>query len=73
MSSWQNWVVLLILVLCVLWIGGKLYVSIRKMKRKESLCGSCPGGCCHGSGPSGAKRSGKAASLAKKNKKSCCG
>ena len=73
MSGWQDWIVLLVLVLCVLRIGGKIYFSIRKMKRKQSLCDSCSGGCCHCSGASDAKWSGKSASLTKKNKKTCCG
>ena len=69
MSGWQDWIVLLVLVLCVLRIGGKIYFSIRKMKRKQSLCDSCSGGCCHCSGASNAKWSGKSASLTKKTRK----
>ena len=74
MSSWQDWIVLVVLVLCALWIGSRIYSSVRKMRRKESLCDSCPGGgCCHSLNSSGAKWNGKPVSLTKKNKKSCCG
>ena len=73
MNGWQDWIVLLVLVLCVVWIGRKIYSSACRMRRKESLCNSCPGGCSQCPGTSDAKWNGKSVSLAKKNKKSCCG
>lgn len=45
MSNWQNWLVILIVILSFGWVAYKLYQFIMRAKRKESPCDSCATGC----------------------------
>ena len=45
MNNWQDWAVIIILILCVVWIANKTYKLIIRTKRNESPCNSCATGC----------------------------
>lgn len=45
MNNWQDWAVIIILILCVVWIANKTYKLIIRTKRNESPCSSCATGC----------------------------
>ena len=45
MSNWQEWAVVVILILCLVWIANKTYKFITRTKRNESPCSSCATGC----------------------------
>lgn len=45
MSNWQNWVVALILLLCIIRIGQSIYAFFRRMKDKRNPCENCATGC----------------------------
>lgn len=71
MNSWQEWVVALLLLLCIVRMGMGVYTFFRQVRGKANPCDTCISGCelkklydekraeCVGS--------------KKKKKKSCCG
>ena len=44
-SNWQNWVVALLLLLCIWRIGVGILSSFRLIKKHKSPCDNCPSGC----------------------------
>lgn len=38
MSNWQNWAVALILLLCIVRIGQRVYAFFMKVKEKRNPC-----------------------------------
>ncbi len=48
MSHWQEWVVALVLLVCLVRIGKRLYATFHARKGGGTPCGCCPGSChCH--------------------------
>ncbi len=45
MGNWQNWAVVIILIICFGWVAVKLYRYIMKVQKNESPCSSCATGC----------------------------
>lgn len=45
MSNWQNWAVALILLLCIVRIGQRVYAFFMKVKEKRNPCENCATGC----------------------------
>lgn len=45
MNNWQNWVVALVLLLCVIRIGQRIYIFFRRIKEKRNPCENCATGC----------------------------
>lgn len=45
MGDWQNWIVGIILLLCITWVGRRFYLYLMKIKKNESPCSSCATGC----------------------------
>ena len=45
MSNWQDWLVILVLILSFGWVAYKIYQFIGRTKRNESPCDSCATGC----------------------------
>lgn len=45
MNDWQNWVLVIILLICFGWVAYKIYNVFMKAKRNESPCSSCATGC----------------------------
>lgn len=45
MSNWQNWAVALILLLCIVRIGQRVYAFFMKVKEKRNPCKNCATGC----------------------------
>lgn len=45
MSNWQEWVVALLLLLCAIRIGQKVYAFFRRTKEKNNPCANCASGC----------------------------
>jgi uncharacterized membrane protein len=71
MSNWQEWVIALLLLLCVIRIGMSVYAFFRRAKEGGNPCDTCATGC-------DLKRllNEKRAECGKgrkKKKKSCCG
>ncbi len=44
MSNWQNWAVALILLLCIVRIGQRVYAFFMKVKEKRNPCENCATG-----------------------------
>lgn len=71
MNNWQEWVVAILLLLCVVRIGMSVYSFFRCTKEKGNPCASCASGC-------DIKRlydekRDECRKGSKKAKKSCCG
>jgi len=45
MSNWQNWAVALILLLCIVRIGQRVYAFFMKVREKRNPCENCATGC----------------------------
>ena len=45
MSNWQNWAVALILLLCIVRIGQRVYAFFMKVKEKRNSGKNCSTGC----------------------------
>lgn len=45
MNNWQEWAVLLILILCFVYVANKIYRFILRTKKNENPCDSCATGC----------------------------
>lgn len=45
MINWQQWVVAILLLLCVVRIGWSIYVFFRRVKEKNNPCENCVTGC----------------------------
>ena len=45
MWGWQEYIVALILLVCVILITRQVYVFFRTAKKKENPCASCVSGC----------------------------
>ncbi|WP_291529251.1 hypothetical protein [Bacteroides sp. UBA939] len=45
MTNWQQWVVAILLLLCVVRIGWASYAFFRRMKKKDNPCANCVTGC----------------------------
>ena len=45
MSNWQDWAVIIILILCFGYVAYKTYKFIMRTKRNENPCDSCATGC----------------------------
>lgn len=45
MSNWQEWVVVLLLLLCIIRISQRIYVFFRRTKEKNNPCANCATGC----------------------------
>lgn len=43
--DWQEWVVALLIIVCVVRVGYGISVFFRRSKKKESPCASCATGC----------------------------
>ena len=45
MSNWQNWAVALILLLCIVRIGQRVYAFFMKVRENRNPCENCATGC----------------------------
>ncbi len=45
MNSWQDWTVLIIVVLSFVYVAYKMYKFILRTKKNENPCDSCATGC----------------------------
>lgn len=45
MSNWQEWVIALLLLLCVIRIGMSVYAFFRRAKEGGNPCDTCATGC----------------------------
>lgn len=45
MSHWQEWVVALLLLCCLYWIGRRIRMFFRRMNEKNNPCANCVTGC----------------------------
>ena len=45
MSNWQDWAVIIILILCFGYVAYKTYKFIMRTKRNENPCDRCATGC----------------------------
>ena len=70
MSNWQDWVVALLLVLCMGRIVYNVVRSFRRAGRGESPCSHCSGACS--SRHFSVQDDSCCCQGQKKNKKSCC-
>lgn len=71
MSNWQQWVVIILLLLCFGRIGWGVYAFFRRAKKKGNPCDSCVTGCDLKQLMD--KKQEKCRSTSKEAKKKCCG
>lgn len=71
MSSWQEWVVALLLLLCAVRIATSAYSFFRQAKEKSNPCENCVSGC--ELKDLYEKKRAECSGGTKKKKKSCCG
>lgn len=71
MNSWQEWVVALLLLLCVVRIGMSIYSFFYRIKKNSNPCDSCTSGCELKDLYD--KKRASCSGVTKKKKKSCCG
>lgn len=45
MNNWQEWVVAILLLLCVVRIGMSIYSFFRRANEKDNPCAGCASGC----------------------------
>ncbi len=45
MNDWQQVVVIILLILCIIRIGRSIYTFFRKTNDKANPCDTCPTGC----------------------------
>ena len=70
MSNWQNWAVALILLLCIVRIGQRVYAFFMKVREKRNPCENCAT-CCELKQLYEKKRS-ECSDGKKEIKKKCC-
>lgn len=68
--DWQEWGVALLIIVCVVRIGYSIFVFFRRLKKKESPCGSCATGCALKTQLDQKDRDGEKEKLPEK--KNCC-
>lgn len=71
MSNWQSWVVALVLLLCVIRIGQRIYSFYRTIKEKRNPCENCATGCELKELYD--KKRAECSGARKETKKKCCG
>lgn len=71
MSNWQNWVVVLVLLLCAFRIGQNIYSFFRRVKEKRNPCENCVTGCELKQLYD--KKRAECSGKPKETKKNCCG
>ena len=69
--NWQEWVVGLLIILCVARILYGIYVFFRRVKENDNPCASCASGCELKDMMD--KKRKECSSKKKKTKKNCCG
>ena len=45
MSGWQEWIVALLLIVCLYWIGRRVRQFFRHQTEKNNPCANCVTGC----------------------------
>ena len=69
--NWQEWVVGLLIILCVARILYGIYVFFHRVKENDNPCASCASGCELKNLYD--KKRAECSGVTKKKKKSCCG
>lgn len=69
--NWQEWVVGLLLVLCVVRLGYSLRLFFRRVKNNNNPCASCASGCDLKDMME--KRKAECSAKKQSSKKKCCG
>jgi hypothetical protein len=71
MIYWQQWVVGVLVALCVARVFYDIYLFFRRANRKQNPCDSCVSGCALKDMMSAKQH--ECAANGKKTKKKCCG
>ena len=71
MNNWQEWVVGVLIVLCIARVIYGIYLFFRRVKENDNPCASCASGCELKNLYD--KKRAECSGVTKKKKKSCCG
>ena len=69
--NWQDWVVIILVVLCFGEISRRIYLFFRRSQSNDNPCANCTSGCDLKDLAEKKKKRGKGS--ATKAKKNCCG
>nr|DAT27628.1 MAG TPA: FeoB-associated Cys-rich membrane protein [Caudoviricetes sp.] len=71
MNNWQQWVVIILLLLCAIRVAKGIYSFVHKTNKKVNPCDTCPTGCELKSLLD--KKRAECGASQKPKKKKCCG